>query len=164
MNKRPYYPGDGICVVLCMSPIVAASCESGSESSSWLPHKLWQDVPPTRRACVCVCQCESWPSGMFSSVSVCECLCVCVCIASLAVSSHIHVSLPLCPAATLCISLWLLRLHPSSVHPNLRPRHILSVCVCACVRVCVPSYSCKGHLNVSAILTWGNPICRLTPV
>ena len=53
MNKRPCYPSDRVCVVLCVSPIVSASCESGVESLSWPPYQLWQDVPLTRM-CVCV--------------------------------------------------------------------------------------------------------------
>lgn len=48
MNKRPCYPSDRVCVVLCVSPIVSASCESGVESLSWPPNQLWQDVPLTR--------------------------------------------------------------------------------------------------------------------
>lgn len=80
MNKRPCYPSDKVFVVLCVSPIVSASCESGSESSSWPPHRLWQDVPPTRRANVRV------SLGLRG--------CPPLCLRVRVVSSHIHVSLP----------------------------------------------------------------------
>lgn len=172
MNKRPCYPSDRVCVVLCVSPIVSASCESGSESSSWPQHQLWQDVPPTRRADVCA---SVWVSA-FRGVLLFVWEWGCMCIAFLVVSSHVHVSLPLWPPATFCISLWLLRLHPSPVRLNLRPHHILSACACTyehmyCMSVCVcasecvhPSYIRKGHLNIPAILPRGNLICRLAPV
>lgn len=118
---------------------------------------------------MCVRPCESRPSGVSSSLSESEG----VCVAFVVVSSHIHVSLPLWPLATFCISLWLLRLHPSpvnflvtsSAHVN---EHMSIRIVCLCVYVqqseCIPSYAHKGHLNVPAILPRGNPICRLAPV
>lgn len=52
--KRPCYPRDT--VILCVSPFVRASCESGSEFSSWPPHQLWQDVPHNEESwCACTC-------------------------------------------------------------------------------------------------------------
>lgn len=53
MIKRPCYPSDT--VILCVCPFVRASCESGSESSSWPLHQLWQEIPcKVQRCCACI--------------------------------------------------------------------------------------------------------------
>jgi len=128
MNKRTCDPGDNVRVVLCVSPIVSASCESGSESSSWPPHQLWQDVPPneeSRRACVCV---SSRPSGVSSSLSESECACV----------LYPPTSTSACLSDLLqpfCVSLWLLRAssipgstqHEASSSPHVHAHMIICI-------------------------------------
>lgn len=156
MNRRPCYPSDRVCVVLCTFPIVSVSCESGSESSSRPPHKLWQDVPPTKRTDV---PALVWVSA-FRDVLLFVWVWVCMCVAFVVVSSHIHVSLPLWPSATFCISLWLLLFlllflcllqREASWHPQRMCTHIwpyvLYVCACMCIRVSVsPIIVAKGTL------------------
>lgn len=145
MNKRACYPCDWVCVVHCVSPIVSASCESGGKSSSWLLSQLWQDVLPPRRASVRA----TLPVLAFRGVLFFVWDWVCMCAAFVVVSSHIHVSLPLWPPATFCISLWLLQLHPFPGSPQLEAptypqrmrvniwAYVVYVCVCMCIRVSV---------------------------
>ena len=148
MNKGPCYPSDRVCVVLCMSPIVSASCESGSESSSWLPLRLWQDVPPTRRADV---HASVWVLAFRGVLFfVWEWVCV---------RAELRLYPPTSTSACLCDLL-----QPSAslsgycnfIHShfcfNMRPWHILRSCaytyehlfVCLCVHVheseCIPIY------------------------
>lgn len=155
MNKRLFYPSDRACVVLCLPPIVSASCESGSESSSWPPRQLWQDVPPTRRTDVHVSVRVLAYGGVLFFVWES----VCMCSAFGLVSSHIHVSLPSWPPATFCISLLLLWLHPFPRSPQLEvltyPQcmhtliwgYVLYVCVCMCTTASVSQFIiAKGTL------------------
>lgn len=121
VKKRPCYPSDRVCVVLCVSSIVSMSCES-SGSSSWLLHRRWQGVAPMRRA-------DVQPGRSFRDVRlfVREGACVrgracCICGPILPRSRHLAFVTSCNP---LRLSLVTPSGPPASRHPS-GPRHIAS--------------------------------------
>lgn len=126
VKKRPCYPSVGVCVVLCVSPIVSRSCESSGSS-------CWQGVTPTGRANV-------QPAQAFrdvrlfvqeaTSVRVC-----CICGPILPRSRHLAFVTSCNP---LHLSLWLLQLvrPPAATEAGLVILHGLCIRKSA-HRVCV---------------------------
>lgn len=164
-EKRPCYVSNRVCVVLCVPLIVSASCESSDESLSWLLHRLWQNVTPR------IYLWEPLAVSSFMSVSKWEC----TWDGFVVVSSHVHVTLPLWPPATFCLSLRGYSSSNSGLSPKLAALSYIycflnmSICtVCLCIYIHysehMTTYICRKHLNVPDRLLQCNSICRLNPV
>lgn len=159
VKKRPCYPSVGVCVVLCVSPIVSRSCESSGSS-------CWQGVTPTRRANV-------QPAQAFrdvrlfvqeaTSVRVC-----CICGPILPRSRHLAFVTSCNPLRLSLVT----PIGPSASRHRGGPRHIAWAMrtqerapgLCEYIRhsESITSYIWRKRLNTPDILPRGNHIHQLT--